>query len=190
MRRSALLLVFAAVVFFEINMAQVRAEEKVFDSFEGDNEWVDVGWDNVGGVDLAITAEKASEGKKSLKVAAREEVEDWKNRVAFSKKAELDLSDVNMVLDIYSDAPSGMSVQIGFDTAGDYYESQKKLLNQGWNKDITFDLGAKDFKCKASDWQYNQPLADRSDITKVFVVVNHPKKMKNATVFIDNIRFK
>jgi hypothetical protein len=190
MKRLAVLLAFTAAVFFGINTAQVRAAEKVFDDFEGENEWVDVGWDNVGGVDLAISAEKASEGKKSLKVAAREEVEDWKNRVVFSKEAELDLSDVNMVLDIYSDAPAGISVQVGFDTAGDYYESQKKLLNQGWNKDITFGLAAKDFKCKASDWQYNQPLADRSDITKVFIIVNHPKKMKNATVFIDNVRFK
>lgn len=190
MKRSTAFLVFAALVLFGINTAQVRAEEKVFDNFEGENEWVDVGWDNVGGVDLAISTEKASEGKKSLKVAAREEVEDWKNRVVFSKEDTLDLSNVNMVLDIYSDAPSGMSVQVGFDTAGDYYESQKKLLSQGWNKDIAFDLDAKDFKCKASDWQYTQPLADRSDITKVFVIVTHPKKMKNATVFIDNIRFK
>lgn len=191
MKHAFLFSVFAAIVFIGVNAGLVRAEEKAFDNFEASTvDWASPGWENAGGVDLTLSTEKASEGKQSLKVVAQDEPQDWKNKVVFAKEAALDLSNLNMVLDIYTDAATGMGAQVGFDSTGDYYESQKKILSQGWNKDVTFDLGAKDFKCKASDWKYTAPLADRSDITKVFILITHPKKAKNATVYIDNIRFK
>jgi hypothetical protein len=189
MRKAAFLAVMATMLLM---CASVYAEgdAKVFDSFEGANDWTAENWDNVGGVTMIISAEKFSDGKQSLKAAAKNESEDWKNRFVISREAALDLSTADMYMDIYTDAPSGVSVAIAFDTAGEYYESGNKLLNQGWNKDIKFELGAKDFKCKASDWKNSVPLADRSDISKVFILVQHPKKMKDVTVFIDNIRFK
>jgi hypothetical protein len=168
----------------------VRAEEKVFDNFEGANDWKTENWDNVGGADLTLSAEKASEGKQSLKAAAKDVDEDWKNRFVISRDSSLDLSNSDLYVDIYTDAPSGVSIAIAFDSNGEYFESGNKMLSQGWNKDIKFDLGAKDFKCKASDCKNNVPLADRSDISKVFFLIQHPKKMKNCTIYIDNVRFK
>lgn len=189
MKYALLLPVIAALVFTGAGL--VCAEEKAFDNFESAAvNWASPGWDNIGGVDLELSTEKASEGKQSLKLTAQDEPQDWKNRIVVAREASLDLSDANMVLDIYTDVPTGMAVQVGFDSAGDYYESEKKILSQGWNKDITFDLGTKDFKCKASEWKNTVPLADRSDITKVFILIIHPKKAKNATVYVDNIRFK
>lgn len=191
MRYVFLFLAVAAIVFAGAGTGLVRAEEKVFDDFESTTvNWASPGWENAGGVDITVGAEKASEGKQSLKLIAQDEPQDWKNRFVIAREASLDLSNANMVMDIYTDAATGMGVQIGFDSAGDYYESEKKILSQGWNKDITFDLGAKDFKCKASDWKNTVPLADRSDITKVFILITHAKKAKNATVYVDNIRFK
>jgi len=186
MGRAVFFAILAAVILFMYTC--VHAE--VFDSFEGVNDWGSESWDNVGGVTLAISAEKASDGKQSLKAVAKDEQEDWKNRFVISREVSLDLSGSDMYMDIYTDAPSGVSVAVAFDTGGEYYESSGKILSQGWNKDIRFDLGAKDFKCKASDWKNSVPLADRSDISKVFILVQHPKKMKGVTVFIDNIRFK
>ena len=191
MKYAFLFSVIAALVFTGVNAGLVRAEEKVFDNFESSTvNWASPGWENAGGVDITISAEKASEGKQSLKLVAQDEPQDWKNRVVIAREASLDLSNSNMVMDIYTDAATGMGIQVGFDSAGDYYESEKKILSQGWNKDITFDLGAKDFKCKASEWKNTVPLADRSDITKVFVLITHPKKAKGATVYVDNVRFK
>ena len=191
MKYAFLVSVIAALVLTGVNPGLVRAEEKVFDNFESSTvNWASPGWENIGGVDLTISTEKASEGKQALKVMAQDEPQEWKNRVVIAREASLDLSNENMVMDIYTDVATGMGIQIGFDSAGDYFESEKKILNQGWNKDVTFDLGAKDFKCKASEWKNTVPLADRSDITKVFILITHPKKAKNATVYVDNIRFK
>lgn len=189
MKRIAVFLSVLAVLLSGMN-GFVYAEEKVFDNFEGANDWTAENWDNVGGVDLSIVTEKASEGKQSLKAVAKAVDEDWKNRFVVSREASLDLSNLDMYVDIYTDAPSGVSVAAAFDSNGEYFESGNKLLNQGWNKDVKFDLGAKDFKCKATDWKYTAPIGDRSDISKVFILVQHPKKMKNCTVYIDNVRFK
>ncbi len=191
MKYALLFPVVAALVLVGAGSGLVRAEEKVFDNFESSTvNWASPGWENSGGVEITISAEKASEGKQSLKLVAQDEPQDWKNRFVVAREASLDLSNANMVMDIYTDAATGMGVQVGFDSAGDYYESEKKILSQGWNKDITFDLGAKDFKCKASDWKNAVPLADRSDITKVFILITHAKKDKGTTVYVDNIRFK
>lgn len=190
MKKAAFLAVLAAVVLFMYASVHAEGDAKVFDSFEGANDWNAENWDNVGGVTMAVSAEKFSDGKQSLKAVAKDEAEDWKNRFVISREASLDLSAADMYMDIYTDAPSGVSVAVAFDTSGEYYETGNKLLNQGWNKDVKFDLGAKDFKCKASDWKNSVPLADRSDISKVFILVQHPKKMKGLTVYIDNIRFK
>jgi hypothetical protein len=182
--------VFIAILTVVMFFMYVSVHAEVFDSFEGVNDWGFESWDNVGGVALSISAEKASDGKQSLKAVAKEEKEDWKNRFVVSREASLDLSGSDMYMDVYTDAASGISVAVAFDTSGEYYESEGRILNQGWNKDVKFDLGARDFKCKASDWKNSVPLADRSDISKVFILVQHPKKMKGAAVFIDNIRFK
>lgn len=190
MGKAAFLAVLAAVIL--LMYASVHAEDvsRLFDSFEGSNNWNAENWDNVGGVTMTLSAEQASEGKQSLKAVANDEAEDWKNRFVISRDSSLDLSNSDMYMDVYTDAISGVSVAIAFDSSGEYYESGNKLLNQGWNKNIKFDLGAKDFKCKASDWKNIVPLADRSDISKVFILVQHPKKKKDVTVFIDNVRFK
>ena len=189
MKRAGLLSAVLAVMLLILG-ASARAEEKMFESFEGANDWNIENWDNSGGADLTIVADKASDGKQSLKAVAKDVSEDWRNKFVLSREASLDLSNTDMYLDIYTDAPSGVSVAVAFDSSGEYYEAPNKLLNQGWNKDIKFDMGAKDFKCKASDWKFSVPIADRSDISKVFVIIQHPKKMKAATVYIDNVRFK
>ncbi|MDD4879233.1 MAG: hypothetical protein PHR22_02110, partial [Candidatus Omnitrophica bacterium] len=154
MKYAFLFSVIAALVFMGVSAGLAGAEEKPFDNFESlPVNWASPGWENIGGVDLELSTDKASEGKQSLMVTAQDEPQDWKNRVVIAREAVLDLSNENMVMDIYTDVATGMGVQVGFDSAGDYYESEKKILSQGWNKGITFDLGAKDFKCKASEWK-------------------------------------
>ena len=144
-------------------------------------------------MNLSVSADKASEGRQSLKVVIREEATDWKNKVGLFREDSLDLSKANNIaMDIFNEKTDGVEVAVGFMSGKDwtYYESDKKPLKTGWNKDISFDLAAADFKNKASDWKYTIPLADRDTVGKVFILLYRPARMSADTVYIDNIRIK
>lgn len=192
MKRYFLFLVCVTVLFFGSQTIAVHAEDMVWESFEGENKWVPVNWENVGQIELSLGTENVSEGKQSLKVIIKEEAIEWKNKVAFSKEDYINLSDANMVMDVFTQAPSGIAMAVGFDTGSGwtYYESTQKPMKQGWNKDVTFDLSATNFKCRESEWKYTQALSDRDDVRKVHILIYRPAKMKEETVYIDNIRFK
>ncbi|MDD4879232.1 MAG: hypothetical protein PHR22_02105 [Candidatus Omnitrophica bacterium] len=185
------------VLFFALTLAaapvKAHAAEVLWENFEGENYWEPVDWENTAQVNLSVGADKASEGKQSLKVVIREEVTDWKNKVGFSREDPIDLSKGNSIaMDIFNEKTADLEVAMGFMT-GDgwtYYESDKKPLKSGWNRDITFDLTASDFKNKASDWKYTVSLADRDNVGKVFILLYRPARMSADTVFIDNIRIK
>lgn len=175
--------------------AEARADEVLFEGFEGDNYWTGVDWENTGQLNLEVVPENASEGKGALKVTIREEATDWKNKVAFFKEANgIDISKNKQVLmDVYDPGTTAnIEVAVGFRT-GDgwtYYESSKKTVKNGWNKDISFDLDASDYKSKASDWKYNLPLADKNNVGEFYILVYRPVKMSQDVVYIDNVRIK
>lgn len=192
MRYLFLFLALLTVLNFGFQLVGINAEDLVWEGFEGTLDWVPVTWENVGQVELSFSSENVSEGKQSLKVVMKEEAIDWKNKVAFSKEDYINLAEADMVMDVFSPAPTGIAVAVAFDTGSGwtYYESTQKTMKQGWNKDVTFNLGATNFKCRASDWKYTQALADRDDIRRVHILVHRPSKMEEQIVYIDNIRFK
>lgn len=170
------------------------AEEVLLEGFEGESYWSAVDWENTGQVNLEVAAENASQGKRSLKVVVREEAIEWKNKVAFFKETGgIDMSkDSAVLMDVYNKEAAGIEVAIGFRTGEGwvYYESARKQAGKGWTRDISFDLGSPDYKCKASDWKYSAPLAGRENVGEFYVLVYRPVKMAKDTVYIDNIRIK
>jgi hypothetical protein len=186
----------ALVLFFTLVAAapvKAHAAEVLWESFEGDNYWEPVDWENTAQVNLSVSPDKPSEGKQSLKVIIREEATDWKNKVSFSREDPVDLSkDNSIAMDIFNEKTADLEVAVGFMTGEDwaYYESGKKPVKTGWNRDISFDLSASDFKDKASDWKYAVSLADRDNVGKVFILLYRPARMSADTVYIDNIRIK
>ncbi|MDP3786760.1 MAG: hypothetical protein Q8R05_04325 [Candidatus Omnitrophota bacterium] len=189
MKYAVLILMFLAAA---TSLNGTYAAQIVWENFEGDNYWEPVDWENTGQVNISVSDAKASEGSQSLEIIVREEATDWKNKVAFYREEELDLSNANIVMDVYSEKAAAIEVATGFRVGEKwaYYESNKKPVNQGWNKDITFDLGANDFKSKATDWKYMVPLADRDSVKEIYVLVYRPAKMIQDVIYIDNIRFK
>ena len=189
MKYAVLILMFLAA---SASLSGTYAAQIVWENFEGDNYWEPVDWENTGQVNISISDANASEGKQSLEVIIREEATDWKNKVAFYREEELDLSNANIVMDVYSEKAAAIELAVGFRTGEKwaYYESNKKPVDQGWNKDITFDLGANDFKCKTTDWKYMVPLADRDSVKEIYVLVYRPVKMIQDIIYIDNIRLK
>lgn len=192
MKNSFFVLAVLVSLILSFGSRTAYVEEIPWEGFEGENKWVPAEWENVAQVELSLSTENVSEGKQSLKVVIKEEAIDWKNKVAFSKEDYLNLSDANVVMDVFSPAPSGIAVAVAFDTGSGwtYYESIQKTLKQGWNKDVTFDLSATNFKCRASDWKYTQALTDKEDVRRVHILVYRPSKMEEQIVYIDNIRFK
>ncbi len=184
---------FALALAGGVIPVKAHAAEVLWENFEGENYWEPVDWENTAQVNLSVSADKASEGRQSLKVVIREEATDWKNKVGLFREDSLDLSKANNIaMDIFNEKTDGVEVAVGFMSGKDwtYYESDKKPLKTGWNKDISFDLAAADFKNKASDWKYTIPLADRDTVGKVFILLYRPARMSADTVYIDNIRIK
>ncbi len=192
MRRLFLVL---AMLSLMLNLSGIiaRAQEAiVWESFEGEFKWMPVDWENVGQVELSVVPEKASEGEKALKVDMKEEAIDWKNKVAFSKEDYLNLEGVNLVMDVYSPHDSGICVAAAFDTGGGwtYFETPSQIMKKGWNKNVIFDLGAHNFKCRENNWKHTEALANRGDVRKIHIMIYRPSKMETQTVYIDNIRFE
>jgi len=135
------------------------AQEMVWEGFEGKNSWVMVEWRNSVRGKMEISLEQSTEGTR--------------------------------MMDVYCGSDAGLAVSIAFDMGakGAYFESVKRPLKRGWNKDISFDLSAEDFKCEASDWKYDKAMPDRSNITKMHIVIYRPSNIiSGETLYIDNIR--
>jgi hypothetical protein len=180
-----------AVMFIVTAFAgALSAEEYIWEGFEGGVIWVPVEWENTGGAELSKSSDQVSEGKNALKVDIIEESEDWREKVGFSREDYLNLEGTKIIMDIYCPYPFGYSVSLGFDAGPEwtYYETPRIALSQGWNKNITFDMTKDDFKCKASDWQYNQKLEDKNSVKKIHVLIYRPAKLEPQVVYVDNIR--
>ena len=191
--KTTLMLMIAAASAMSIPAAGA-AEEVLLEGFEGENYWSGVDWENTGQVDLEAAGENASQGKRSLKVVIREEATEWKNKVAFFKETDgIDISkDSAVLVDVYNKEAAGIEIAIGVRTGEGwvYYESPRRQAGKGWTKDISFDLGSPDYKCKASDWKYSAPLAGKENVGEFYVLVYRPVKMSKDIVYIDNIRIK
>lgn len=193
--RALLYMAAAAAASAAISCAPcAQAGETLFEGFEGNSYWYGVDWENTGQVNLEVAGENASQGNGALKVVIREEATDWKNKVAFFKEANgIDISKNSEVLiDVYNKEAAGIEIAIGFRTGEGwvYYESGRKQVNKGWNRDISFGLDSPGYKCKASDWKYNAELGGKNNIGEFYVLVYRPVKMANDVVYIDNIRIK
>jgi hypothetical protein len=170
------------------------AQEMVWEGFEGKNNWVMVEWRNSGRGKMEISEEQSTEGVKSLKVVINREKKTYRDKVGVSREGYLNLARANkVIMDVYCESDDGLAVSIAFDIGdkGNYYESVKRPLKRGWNKDISFDLSANDFKCEGSDWKYDKSIPDRSNITKMHIIIYRPSNIiSEETVYIDNIRIE
>ncbi|KPK42410.1 MAG: hypothetical protein AMJ78_02640 [Omnitrophica WOR_2 bacterium SM23_29] len=184
------LIVFLSFIMMGLSFAQT---DFVWETFEGKRlSWALADWENVRKAQLSISKEQVTDGEQSLKVDIKEDIIGWKDKVAFYRTDNLDLTDNVVVLDIFVTSSPGATVAIGFDTGIDwtYYESMQIDLKQGWNKDITFDLNTTMFKSQVSNWEYERRLPNQQKVRRVFILVYKTIRKKPESIYIDNIRFK
>jgi len=99
-----------------------------------------------------------------------------------------DLSKCNLLaLDVDSKlaAKCGLSVAMHTVPGWKYFESPVVVIRPGINKDVVFRLDLPNFKCEASKWLHNRPIANRSDTRKLVLVI-HP--VVGGSIRINNLR--
>ena len=190
MKKIAFLLSIVIFLFSPAPSHFIEADG-IWEDFEGELVWTPVNWENVREAKLSLSEDISSSGAKSLRVDIKNEEERWRNKVAFYRTENLDLRDSTMILDVYLPGDRKVAMAIGFDTGDNwtYFESPKRKLKKGWNKDITFELSRIKFKGRESDWKYEIPLREAEDTRRVFILIYKVLRLEDETVYIDNIRF-
>jgi len=92
-----------------------------------------------------------------------------------------------LMFSIYNPDKQALPVSIAVITASDFYETQYLWVKQGWNLDMTVDLNAKDFKCRATEWAHKAEIKDKDQVRQVTFLVNIRHK---ATIYLDHVRFE
>jgi len=153
-----------------------------FDSFEQENRWTTDSADDY--AVLSLSRDYPSHGERCLRV----EFEAF-GRAKFQvrRDAESALAGVQRVtVDVYNGAQEmhvALGVRLGKNDG--YYESPRRPLPPGWNRDIDFDLTASDFS--HGDEEYTRSLAGRDRISGVALVFYEDANPRGE-VFVDNVR--
>lgn len=135
-------------------------------------------WNTSNKSKISVSAEYVTEGRSNLKINGGDSVSPSGVRVT-KENTYLDLSFAKkIVFDVYN---SGGPCQIATVLyAGQRYESIPKELASGLNKNVTFELNAKDFKF----------IMTAENIAQIVEFIIYPQDDKVGPLYIDNIRVK
>lgn len=162
-----------------------RASATVLESFEDKFYWQIANWGDE--AKSGVSREQVSAGENAFEIHFSPDMADRGKGIVL----ERDLSSLGqefgrLTLDVYNKGPAKINVAVAFET-DEYYESQAVPLEKGWNKNISFQLGAKVFKSKASNWQYEASVNRSSPLKKVFVIF-YREGGHEGTFFVDNLQ--
>ena len=127
---------------------------------------------------ISVSTEYVTEGRNSLRINGGDSVPP--SGVTVTKhNTYLDLSFAKkIVFDVYnSGTPAQITVVL---YAGQRYESIPKELASGLNKNVTFELNAKDFKF----------ILTSENVAQIVEFIIYPQDDKIDPLYIDNIRVK
>ena len=93
-----------------------------------------------------------------------------------------------VVMDVDNKSKGGFQLAISLFTHGwkGFYESTGVYVKKGMNKDVTFDLRSKRFKCAQTGWAYKSPLKDPKAVSSIVLMI-YPRNP--GTFNLDNVRF-
>ena len=164
----------------------VGAREQLLDSFEGPvSEFKPIAG---AAVRTEPDPDHATQGGQGLKLVAV--TRDPEADATFGYDKAVDLSNVqSAVMDIYNPGPPAM---LGFATGigekWDYAAGPSQRLRTGWNRDVTFNFQAHDFKYEATHWKNNGPLP--SFKVRRFAFVWNPGDTGSLSLTIDRLRLR
>ena len=172
------------------------AEVVVLDNFDEEFSWsLQEGWGDAAAVAAVVapvsapvtpgTQASAKDKRMALRFAIGEKKKVVVGRDMFEKR-DLSKHDA-LLIDFTSELPAGCRIAVGLVTMPDwqYFESPPAYVRPGANPGVVFRLDRMDFKCEASGWQYNRPVANRSAVRQIVLLV-YP--ICGGTIQVDNIR--
>jgi hypothetical protein len=127
---------------------------------------------------ISVSTEYVTQGRSSLRINGGESAPDSGVKVK-KQNTYFDLSFAKkIVFDIYNSGPA-CQVAVGL-YAGQRYESIPKELASGLNRNVTFELNAKDFKF----------ILTSENVAQAVEFIIYSKDGKIGPLYIDNIRVK
>ena len=158
----------------------------LIDDLEGLGAWEALAWGER--TDLALGADHVSSGKHSLAVSFR-------SRSRFKKKEGLfvrrgltgtagQLGELTFDVFVDGDQPIELSLTVDADVG---YESPRRALAPGWNKDLRFSLAARDWKTVLTDWQHTSGIDPDMSLGSL-VLTFFPGQAESGRYFLDNLR--
>ncbi|MEN3013105.1 MAG: DUF5060 domain-containing protein [Endomicrobiia bacterium] len=162
----------------------------LFESFEEDKtQWSIAGW-RTQAVEVKFNEKWATDGKKSLELIF-EDVTD-SNKASYCIEGDFNWEKVNrFYIDVFNPLKKNIKINLALSTGGGWiwYESPDKVLTPGENKDIEFDLNAKNFKCEATNWTYSSYVKHKEKVKRIAIQVIAPQgETLSGSVSIDNLR--
>ncbi|MFH0772104.1 MAG: hypothetical protein V1933_05740, partial [Candidatus Omnitrophota bacterium] len=164
------------------------APRDLWEGFETQDGWQVADWSDK--ADILLSSERVTEGKKSLKVvfdkAGRRM--DGKGIAVDRRDISLDLSKAkDMIFDVYLDAPNSIELSVVVNSKS-FCESPRRIILPGWNKNVTFDLTASNFKRESTRWQHKGKV-DRFEPIEEVTFMIYPWDIEKGAVYIDNVGF-
>jgi len=127
---------------------------------------------------ISINTEYVTEGRSSLRINGGDSIPLSGARIT-KENTYLDLSFAKkIVFDVYNSGPP-CQIAVAF-YAGQRYESMPKELASGMNRNVTFELNAKDFKF----------ILTSENIAQSVEFIIYPQDDRIKPLYIDNIRVK
>ena len=140
-----------------------------------------------GPTNISISDKYASKGKKSLKIDYKDA--GTKFAVEYTTGVNFDIRGKDAIcFDIYNPGKL-LKLAVAFkagNTAGSWYETKQININPGWNKNISIDLNAANFKDADSGWQNTDTLKNKDIMSKIFFMFYNGIE---GAVYLDNVRW-
>jgi len=158
----------------------------VLDDFEKKKvEWRVAAWGNEGKLSRIDR-----DGSMALKVDyTKRDGEDNKCAIQrdLPEAGALATRDV-VLLDVANLSRAGLRLSLAFQPrdGSSFYETPGTYVKRGSNRDVSFDLRSRRFKCEATDWDYKSPLRGPETMGILYIMI-YPRQPGAATV--DNVRF-
>lgn len=153
------------------------------------SDWRIEKWGNPAKLTLKKTIEH-NEENKILKVEYSAKNSDKTAvRLQFRKMTDI-TGRKHCSMDVFNPEKRVLSVAIAFVTAPGYiwYESKSRVINQGWNLNVAFDLEANEYKAKETGWRFTSPVKNRDKVIQFIILLYNGAR--KGTLFMDNIKFK
>ncbi len=181
------LLLIAGNRAFGFAEGEEATETVIWDSLDAKGQWAITKWGDEG--KLSLSAEQKTEGENAFRIDFGPEGKQAPSKgiVLEKEQTALDIdSTKKIILDVYNDGPPFELATVIY--TDEFCESSTETIEAGLNKDVTFDLRAKDFKSPTSGWRYNYSLRPGTIAWRVMFIIYPDDVNDKGSVYFDNIR--